>query len=91
MEIKIETTTKKTKKVKIELPFYCKDKNGYNFYKVYSEKECIEVGYYLSSSAYSIQTTFTSIALDDGFKNITEKQFVSKFNEVTEKLRKIAI
>jgi len=85
MEIEINSTT--TKKVKIELPYYCTD--GFcHWYKVFSEENCIQV--MNGNWSPQIGKHHAGLAFVNNAIECTKEDFEENFKKVFNILNEIA-
>lgn len=87
MEIEVKNTITKTKKIKIELPYY--SKSICHWYKVIDEKTVIQItlmSYTDSNWNNSIQFSSVEMALSN--KKTTEKEFLKAYNKVLNQIQK---
>lgn len=87
MEIEVKNTVTKTKKVKIELPYYTK--SICHWYKVIDEKTVIQVtcmGSSLHDWNNSISFSHVESALKE--KKTTENEFLKAYNKVLNQIQK---
>lgn len=85
MEIEVKNTITKTKKVKIELPYYTK--SNCHWYKVIDENTVIEVCYMSCLTEYN-HVSFSNINQALKEKKTTENEFLKAYNKVLNQIQK---
>lgn len=63
----------------------------YNFYKIISENEVINIAIYLESFEIRKSDTLLTCAFMDSTKEISEETFKEKFNEVMSKINSLNV
>ena len=85
MEIEVKNTVTKTKKVKIELPYYTK--SICHWYKVIDEKTVIQVCC-MSNTTEHNHISFSSVDSALKEKKTTENEFLKAYNKVLNQIQK---
>ena len=93
MEIQQQLTIKMMveKKVEIKLPFYCESLGGGRLYKVFSNKNSLEVGRFFDRLNVGINVCSAELAFHGGYKEITAEQFDAVYEEVRDIINGIVI
>lgn len=73
--------TNETTNVEITIPFYCSNETGRRLYKIYNERECVEIRFDLERRP-SMSVHTAEYALYGGYEKITESQFMEKYDEI---------
>lgn len=81
-EIEIEISTTTIEKKKIKIPAYFKHNTGSFYYKVFSEKECVQV--FSGNFQQSIQICNNYLALSSENNAVSEEDFTEAYKKVAE-------
>lgn len=87
--MKIKTTQSVQVETEITLPHF--RGSEYNFYKIISENEIINVAIYAGSFEIRKSDTLLTSAFMDSTKEISEETFKEKFNEVMSKVNSLNV
>ena len=89
--MQIKTITSAESSIDVQLPFFCKDAASCQFFKVFSEEECLKI--YKSSyyKEYSIAIQHAGAAFAFGYIKIDESEFLEKFKLVNDYLFNIVM